>query len=573
MFLRGNSSDKPARRGLLELVRHRLALALAVLSIMWVSAAATAGYAWLVGPLLRSLEGDLGAEMPTSALALPSLSVTEIVWLLVLLGLVRALAETIRANLSAKLQLSVVREFRGKVLAHVLRFEPSTLLRWPRGELASRIQVEVHGVRTLLHLGVAQGIQSILMATALATVALRVDTALAIPGLLVVPLAVVAVVFAARPARRLQRELFAAESSVVSDTAEAIDGAAVLRAYGALEPMWEKIDEMAAHSERRGIAAETWSTAARPLVELAGAVGIAVVFALAWSTRGPVDLAATGTVLVALVLMYRPLHGLAQAVFGWWSGLASLDRLDELLSVPAEPPDPVTPRPERVALLRLENLSFDYDSQPVLRSATASFSEGELVAIAGASGAGKSTLLGVLAGVLAPASGCVSIEGAPAPRAALHAATAWMPQNPALFHDTVLNNVAFGADHPDRARALEACRRVDAHEFIVARPLGYDALLQEGGTDLSMGQRQRITLARALYRKAPVLLLDEPTSALDDEQERNVIGVCREHANLGGLVIVATHREDFLRHADRVLELRDGMVIEWERRTADALLH
>ena len=123
--------------------------------------------------------------------------------------------------------------------------------------------------------------------------ALRVDTALAIPGLLVVPLGVAAIVFAARPARRLQRDLFAAESSLVSDTAEAIDGAAVLRAYEAVEPMWEKIDQGAARSEGRGIAAETWTSAAGPLVELAGALGIAVVFALAWSSRGSVDLAAT----------------------------------------------------------------------------------------------------------------------------------------------------------------------------------------------------------------------------------------------------------------------------------------
>jgi len=118
--------------------------------------------------------------------------VTQIVWLLVLLGLVRALSEAIRTNLTATLQLRVVREFLGKVLAHVLSLKPSTLLRWPRGELASRIQVEVHGVRTLLHLGVTQGIRSILVATALATVALRVDTTLAIPGLLVLPLAVAA---------------------------------------------------------------------------------------------------------------------------------------------------------------------------------------------------------------------------------------------------------------------------------------------------------------------------------------------------------------------------------------------
>jgi len=554
-------------------LRRRLGLAAAALLVTLLSAAATAGYAWVVGPLLRSLERNSASEIPPSGLPFTSLSVTQIVWLLVLLGLVRAVSETIRANLGAKLQLSVVREFRGKVLAHVLRLEPSTLLQWPRGELASRIQVEVHGVRTLLHLGVAQGIRSILVATALASVALEVDTALAIPGLLVVPLAVAAIVFLARPARRLQRELFAAESSVVSETAEAIDGAAVLRAYGAVRPMQDKIDVGAARSEGRGIAAETWSTAAGPLVELAGALGIALVFALAWSADGPVDLAATGTVLVALVLMYRPLHGLAQAVFGWSSGLASLDRLDELLRLPAEPLETVTMRTDPVASLRVEDLSFNYDSQPVLRNVTVSFHPGEVVAITGPSGAGKSTLLGLLAGVLPPASGHMVIDGAPATRAALIGATAWMPQNPALFRDTILRDVAFGADHPERARVLEVCRRVHAHEFIAERPGGYDAVLQEGGTDLSMGQRQRLTLARALYWSAPVMLLDEPSSALEDEQERNVIGVCREHVDLGGLVIVATHREDFLRHADRVLELRDGTVIEWERRAADALLH
>jgi ABC-type bacteriocin/lantibiotic exporter with double-glycine peptidase domain len=208
-----------------------------------------------------------------------------------------------------------------------------------------------------------------------------------------------------------------------------------------------------------------------------------------------------------------------------------------------------------------------------VNGATASFRQGEVVAITGASGAGKSTLLGLLAGLLPPDGGTIAIDGAPAPRHVLTAVTSWMPQNPVLFHDTILHNVALGSGHPDRARVLEVCRRVDAHAFIAARPQGYEGVLQEGGTDLSMGQRQRITLARALYRSAPVLLLDEPSSALEDEQERNVIRVCRDHADLGGLVIVATHREDFLRHADRVLEVRDGTVIEWERQTADTLLH
>ncbi len=573
MFMRRNSSENRARTELLKSLRARLPLALVTVLAMAVSALATAGYAWLVGPLVRSWEGNSATASDLGTLPIPSLAVTQIVWLLVGLGVLRALSETVRTHLASRLQLGIIREFRGKLLRHALALEPSTLLAWPRGELSSRIQVEVHGVRILLHLGVGQGIRSILVATALASVALRVDTALATPGLFVLPLAVLLVLVAARPARKLQRELFAAESAVVAQTAEAIDGAAVLRAYGAAASTWENVDRAATHSEQRGIAAETWSAAAGPMVELAAALGIALVFAFAWSSRSTLDVASAGTVLVALLLMYRPLHGFAQAVFGWWSGLASLDRLDELFRLRAEPAEPAAVRAEPVVSLGIDGLSFDYDGRPVLLGASASFFGGELVAIAGESGVGKSTLLGILAGVLPPSPGCIAIDGLHASRDSLIAATAWMPQNPALFRDTILRNVALGESRPDRVRVLEACRSVDAHDFISARRQGYDGVLHEGGTDLSTGQRQRICLARALYTGAPVLLLDEPSSALDDEHERNVIRVCREHANRGGLVIVATHREDFLRHADRVLELRDGTVIEWERRTADSLLH
>ena len=541
------------------------------------SAAATAGYAWLAGPLLRSLEGSrLSSTSPVSlgqTEIQPSLSWTEIVAALVILGLVRALSETARANFSSRLQLSVVREIRGKVLEHVLRLAPLTLLRWPRGELASRVQVEVHGVRILLHLGFAQGIRSMLVATALAIVALRVDTALAIPGLVVLPLAVAAITVGARPTRRLQRELLGAESTVVGDSAEAIEGAAVLRAYGATDARVEQIDRAAAESERQGVRAETWGTVASPLVELAGALGIAATFAFAWATRSNLDLASAGTVLVALILMYRPLHGLAQSVFGWWSGLASLDRLDELLGLPIDANAEGSPQATSVRTLELQGLSFDYGDRPVLKGADARFDAGEFVAVTGASGAGKSTLLAVLAGILDPTEGAVAIDDASATNDSRTAATAWMPQSPTLFHDTIVANITLGDAHPHRGRALEAARRAGVESFVMARPNGYDGVLLERGSDLSAGQRQRITFARALYREVPILLLDEPTSALDAEQEANVLRTCRQLADLGGIVIVATHRDDFLRHADRVLELRNARIIEWDEQVTNHVLH
>jgi ABC-type multidrug transport system fused ATPase/permease subunit len=389
----------------------------------------------------------------------------------------------------------------------------------------------------------------------------------------VLPLAVAAIALGARPARRLQRELLGAESTVVADSSEAIDGAAVLRAYGATAARAAQIDRAAADSEKIGVRAETWGALASPLVELAGALGIAVVFALAWATRSSHDFASAGTVLVALILMYRPLHGLAQSIFGWASGLASLDRLDVLLRLPTRAA--AAPVRERsVESLELQGLSFGYYADSlVLGDVEVRFASGELVAITGPSGAGKSTLLAVIAGIVDPTQGAVTIEGTPVSSESRTAMTAWMPQSPALFHDTIVANITLGDPYPHRGRALEAAKRAGLDAFVRTRPNGYDGLVLESGGDLSAGERQRITFARALYRGAPILLLDEPTSALDATQEANVLQVCRELADLGRIVIVATHRDDFLRHADRVLKLQNAVVIEWDERVTNRVLH
>lgn len=152
-------------------------------------------------------------------------------------------------------------------------------------------------------------------------------------------------------------------------------------------------------------------------------------------------------------------------MFGWWSGLASLDRLDELLHLSTAPPQPVTRHTEPIVSLRLNDLSFGYDDQPVLQQANAFLRGGSLVAITGTSGTGKSTLLRLLAGVLPASPGEIWIDGAPASLDSLTAATAWMPQSPSLFGDTILRNVALGSNRPDRTRdrSLPTCRRAFIH--------------------------------------------------------------------------------------------------------------
>lgn len=577
MFLSRNSSESPARASLLESVTHHWPAGVGSLTFMAASAAATAGYAWLAGPLLTRLEavsvsqnslGDAAQTQSTTSLTLEAI----VLWLIAL-GLGRALFETLRAHFAARLQLAVVREMRGKILEHVLFLSPVTLRRWTRGELASRIQVEVHGLRALLHLGLAQGVRSLLVATALAIVALKVDTGLAIPGLMLLPVAVLLVVAAARPARRFQAHLMTAETAVVSATTEAVDGALVLRAYGASRNQVARIDRRAAHAVRRGIAAETWGTVAAPLVELVAAIGIAFAVGVAWASRGGVDLESTGTVLAALVLMFRPLHGLAQSVFGWSSGLACLDRLDELLRLPSgpRPPEPRTRRDCRSVSIR--GATFSYGLEPVLDRARGVFSRGELVVVTGPSGSGKSTFLALLGGLLQPDHGDIALDGDPATAPARLATAAWMSQTPQLFHDSIVSNITLGDAVPDRRRMLAAAVEAGVDEFVNDRPHGYEAVIRENGEDLSLGQRQRIALARAFYRKASMLLLDEPTSALDDTHAERIVRACRARADAGQLVFVATHRSDFLRQADRVVEVRSGGIYEWAQSDQRPFLH
>ena len=545
---------------------------------MAASAAATAGYAWLAGPLLAGLEqfsvsqNSLDDALQTQSGT--SLSLQAIVVWLVGLGVARALFETLRANLAARLQLAVVREIRTKILLHTLQLSPLTLRRWTRGELASRIQVEVHGVRALLQLGLVQGLRSLLMATALATVALKVDTALAIPGLALLPAAVLIVVAGARPARRLQARLLAAETSIVSATAEAIHGALVLRAYQASEDRVERIDALAARASRRGVEAETWGTLGAPLVELTAALGIAVVVGVAWSTGGGIDPAAAGTVLAALVLMFRPLHTLARSVFGWSSGLACLGRIDELLRLPAEGGSRAARAQMRLARsFSMRRVSFSYGNGAVLDDAECEFHPGRLVVVTGPSGAGKSTVLALLAGLQEPQSGDIAMDGRPTTTVERVASTAWMSQTPQCFQGSVAANITLGDPAPDRERMVAAAAEAAVDEFVHDRPHGYEALVREHGEDLSVGQRQRITLARALYKRAAVLLLDEPTSALDDAHAERVVRTCRACADAGQLVVVATHRPDFMRHADRVVEVRAGGMHGWRERGEESLLH
>ena len=210
-------------------------------------------------------------------------------------------------------------------------------------------------------------------------------------------------------------------------------------------------------------------------------------------------------------------------------------------------------------------MSFTYeDGTEALHDVDLEARIGQMTALVGPAGAGKTTLAYLLCGFLEPTRGRVTLDGADLRRFTIDSVRsqiAFVFQETALFDDTVEANIRLGKPDASEADVRLAARRAGADEFIQQLPHGYHTRLGRGGGKLSVGQKQRLSIARALVRDAPVLVLDEPTSALDPETERRLLHALRE-AGRDRLVLVIAHRLSTVRAADQILFLEAGRVIE-----------
>ncbi|MFB7472658.1 thiol reductant ABC exporter subunit CydD [Kitasatospora sp. NPDC056184] len=298
---------------------------------------------------------------------------------------------------------------------------------------------------------------------------------------------------------------------------------------------------------------------------------------------GALDLRTALVVLFLAPEAYLPLRASGAAFHDSAEGIAVAERVFAVLDeeeppathpVPSSVPVPVpAPVPDgRTARLRLDGVTVHHPGRtaPALDAVSLTVHPGEHLALVGPSGAGKSTLLALLLGFTAPGTGRVLVDGtdlaALDPDAWL-AQVAWVPQRPHLFAASVADNIRLGRPDATDAEVRAAARAACADGFAEALPQGYATPLGEHGAGLSAGQRQRIALARAFLKDAPILLLDEPTAHLDPESEA---AVTRATADLvrGRTAIVVAHRRSLLPHADRILTVRAGTLAP-----AEGLVH
>jgi ABC-type multidrug transport system fused ATPase/permease subunit len=237
-----------------------------------------------------------------------------------------------------------------------------------------------------------------------------------------------------------------------------------------------------------------------------------------------------------------------------------LDREDDV----RDSPDAVAISSTQAAIA-FEKVSFSYDDQhPVLHDLDLQIPPNQILALVGGTGAGKSTLLSLVPRFYDPNSGVVKLDGRDVrqiTKKSLRAQIAIVLQDTILFSTTVRENIAYGRPGATEAEIRDAARRAQADDFICRMPDGYDSAVGERGGHLSVGQRQRLGIARAFLKNAPILLLDEPTSALDPTTEAAIMDTIKELMH-GRTTLIVTHRLATIHNVDQIVVLEHGRIVE-----------
>ncbi len=307
----------------------------------------------------------------------------------------------------------------------------------------------------------------------------------------------------------------------------------------------------------------------RPMTEFVGALSIVI---LLWLVKddligGDFPFGAFAALIYALLSLMKPIKKLSRVYGIHQQAMAASGRIFELLDTKVSVVEKkgATELPRLADKVTFENVKFNYEDDIVLKSINLEVKKGRIVAIVGPSGTGKTTLVNLIPRFYDITGGKIKIDGKDIREATLN--SLWgqiglVTQDTILFNDTVSANIAYG--QPDKVNTkgvAEAAKVANAHDFITKLPKGYDTVIGERGFRLSGGEKQRLAIARAVFKNPPILILDEATSQLDTESER-LVQDALDHLMKGRTVFIIAHRLSTIKNADKIIVLNKGVIVE-----------
>ena len=559
---------------LLSYLRPFAAQLLAVSLLVLVNTILTVAAPGLIGRAVDLLwsfvNGEIGADMAWS-----SLSRT----MLLLLG---AYVGSWAANLGSfyvmvTLGQNVLYTLREQIFAKIQSLSLSFFDEHEAGDLMSRLTNDTDVINRVLSMGLTRFVSSFLTLAGILIAMWALNWRLALVSFTVLPAMVLSTVFFSGRARRAFRATRRTIGGVSAELEENIAGVRVAQAFSREQANVEAFRQVSAANRDANVAAESITAAFAPTLDVLGTIGVAIVVGYG-GYLALNDLATIG-VIVAFVQYVRrffePVRAIAMIWANLQSAIAGAERIFELVDTPptiVDGPDAIE-LPSIEGRIAFEDVCFEYKpGEPVLEDVDLVAEPGQTVALVGPTGTGKTTVVNLMGRFYDVCGGRVTVDGhdvRKVSQASLRRQMGIVLQDTFLFSDTVMENIRYGRLGASDEEVIEAAKLAKAHDFITRLPEGYQTELTEGASNLSQGQRQLISIARAVLANPRILVLDEATSSVDTRTELLIQSALRELLQ-GRTSFVIAHRLSTIRDADQVIFIQDGRIAE--RGTHEELL-
>jgi subfamily B ATP-binding cassette protein MsbA len=489
---------------------------------------------------------------------------------IIMIELLKFLFTYLSEYTASRVGLTIIRDLKAKIYRHVLDLDMSFFSQKTTGHLMTRISGDINGVSQAMMLLFTKVTQAPIKLVFTLGFLFILNVRLTLYALLFVPATIFAVRFFGTKVRKLSRKERKKITSINSAMMEILSGIKIVKAFRMEDYEMEKFDvENKKHFDyllrRKRVKIIT-----SPFMDVLGAVGVAFIILVGSyliEFTATIDSAKFFLYLFVLTRIYSPVKEIEKANEDIQEGLANAERIFALLDTKrqiVEAPDAVDIPTIRENIV-FRDVWFQYVlGHPVLRNINLEIKGGTVVAFVGPSGAGKSTLVSLIPRFYDPMRGSIEIDGVDLRKVTLDSLRGQIgivSQESVLFNDTVRSNIAYGQRDIDDEKVVEAAKAAHIHDFIMSLPRGYDSVIGERGTRVSGGERQRLTIARALYKDPAILMFDEATSSLDTESER-LIQKAVDKLLEGRTTLMIAHRLSTIMHADEIVVMNRGEIVE-----------